>query len=53
MITKFGFQTAHLIKHSIKQLASQILDFFNADKFTVGIELRKAFDAVDLTILLK
>ena len=53
MITKFGFQTTHLIKHSIKQLASQILDFFNEDKFTVGIELRKAFDAVDLTILLK
>ena len=52
---QFGFQNKHSTEHAILQLTNQILQSFSQDKFTIGvfIDLSKAFDTVDHTILLK
>ena len=45
----------HSAEHAITQLVDQIYESFENDNFTVGIfvDLSKAFDAIDHTILLK
>ena len=52
---QFGFQKEHSTEHAILQLTTQILQSFDEDKFTIGvfIDLSKAFDTVDHSILLK
>ena len=52
---QFGFQKEHSTEHAILQLTNQILQSFDRDEFTIGIfiDLSKAFDTVDHTILLK
>ena len=52
---QFGFQTGHSTEHAIVQLVDQILESFEHNKYTVGafIDLSKAFDTVDHSILLK
>ena len=52
---QFGFKKGHSIEHAIAQLVDQIYKSFENDKYTVGIfiDLSKAFDTVDHTILLK
>ena len=52
---QFGFQKDHSTEHAILQLTNQILQSFDRDEFTIGIfiDLSKAFDTVDHTILLK
>ena len=52
---QFGFQKGRSTEHAILQLTNQILQSFNQDKFTIGvfIDLSKAFDTVDHSILLK
>ena len=52
---QFGFRKDHSTEHAIVQLVDQIYESFENDKYTVGvfINLSKAFDTVDHTILLK
>ena len=52
---QFGFRKGHFTEHAIAQLVDQIYKSFENDKYTVGIfiDLSKAFDTVDHTILLK
>ena len=52
---QFGFRKGHSTEHAIAQLVDQIYESFENDNYTVGIfvNLLKAFDTVDHTILLK
>ena len=52
---QFDFRKGHSTEHAIAQLVDQIYKSFENDKYTVGIfiDLSKAFDTVDHTILLK
>ena len=52
---QFGFQKANSTDHVFMQLADQLYDSFNENKFTIGvvIDLSKAFDTVNHEILLK
>ena len=52
---QFGFRKGHSTEHAIAQLVDQIYESFENDNYTVGIfvDLPKAFDTVDHTILLK
>ena len=52
---QFSFRKGHSTEHVIDQLVDQIYKSFKNDKYTVGIfiDLSKAFDTVDHTILLK
>ena len=51
---QFGFQAGHSTDHAIIHLVNEILQSFNENKYTLGvfIDLSKAFDTVDHTILL-
>ena len=52
---QFGFRKGHSTEHAIAQLVDQIYESFENGNYTVGIfiNLSKAFDTVDHTILLK
>ena len=52
---QFGFQEGHSTEHAIIQLIDQINNYFGKNHFTLGIsiDLKKAFDTVDHTILIK
>ena len=52
---QISFQAGHLTEHAIVQLVDQILESFEYNKYTVGvfIDLSRAFDTVDHSILLK
>ena len=51
----FGFRKSHSTEHAITQLANKIQESFEKNNWTFGIsiDLSKAFDSVDHTILLK
>ena len=50
-----GFQTGKSTEHAIVELVDQILESFKYNKYTLGIfiDLSKAFDTVDHSVLLK
>ena len=52
---QFGFQTGHSTEHAIVKLVDQFLESFEYNKYplVVLIDLFKAFDTVDHSILLK
>ena len=52
---QFGFQTGLSTKHATVKLAGQIYKSFEKDHYTLGvfIDLPKAFDTVDHTILIR
>ena len=52
---QFGFQTGLSTEHAIVQLVDQIYKSFEKDHYTLGvfIDLSKAFDTVDHTVLIR
>ena len=52
---QFGFQKGHSIDRAIVHLVDQICKSFESDNYTLGvfIDLSKAFDTIDYSILLK